>query len=210
MLDRDGKPRRRISILECLENSTFTSLLAKRPGAGDLFHTNAISVLDGRLEDKIPEFSRGNLLISLRNLNAVVVIDPEEETVVWALTGRFRAQHDPRILENGNMTLFDNRGRGGRSTIYEYDPSTRQPVWSYRGTKEDPFFSNTCGESQRLPNGNTLITESDNGRAFEVTAGSRIVWEFLNPHRAGEHREYIATLFSLERVPTDFVEGWLE
>ena len=35
---------------------------------------------------------------------------------------------------------------------------------------------------QRLANGNTLITESVNGRAFEVTADGRIVWEFLAPH----------------------------
>ena len=37
--------------------------------------------------------------------------------VVWALTGDFRAQHDPKILENGNLLLFDNLGRGTLSRI---------------------------------------------------------------------------------------------
>jgi hypothetical protein len=32
-----------------------------------------------------------------------------------------------------------------------------------------------------LPNGNTLITNSGSGRAFEVTAEGKIVWEFANP-----------------------------
>ena len=44
--------------------------------------------------------------------------------------------------------------------------------------------------AQRLPNGNTLITESDAGRVFEVTEGGDIVWEFVNLDimEAGEHR----------------------
>ena len=62
--------------------------------------------------------------------------------------------------------------------------------------------------AQRLPNGNTLITESDGGRALEVTPDRRIVWEFFNPHRAGEQGEYIATLFELLRLPPDFPVDW--
>ncbi len=63
------------------------------------------------------------------------------------------------------------------------------------------FFSELCGTCQRLPNGNTLITESTRGRAFEVTPDKEIVWEFFNPHRAGENDELIATLFELIRIP---------
>lgn len=36
------------------------------------------------------------------------------------------------------------------------------------------------GGAQRLENGNTLITESDNGRAFEVTRAGEIVWDYYN------------------------------
>src|SRR5262245_65643091 len=37
------------------------------------------------------------------------------------------------------------------------------------------------GCAQRLPNGNTLITESSFGRFFEVTKEGEIVWEYVNP-----------------------------
>jgi hypothetical protein len=37
------------------------------------------------------------------------------------------------------------------------------------------------GYAQRLPNGNTLITESSFGRFFEVTKEGEIVWEYVNP-----------------------------
>ena len=65
------------------------------------------------------------------------------------------------------------------------------------------------GTSQRLPNGNTLITESENGRAFEVVPGGDIVWEYNNPHRAGARGEYIGVLFEVDRLPSDFPLGWL-
>ena len=31
-----------------------------------------------------------------------------------------------------------------------------------------------------MPNGNTLITDSNNGRVFEVTKNGEVVWEFYN------------------------------
>ena len=37
---------------------------------------------------------------------------------------------------------------------------------------------------QRLPNGNTLITEGSDGRVFEVTPDHKIVWEFVSPYKA--------------------------
>jgi len=66
------------------------------------------------------------------------------------------------------------------------------------------------GSCQRLPNGNTLITESNPGRAFEVTPDQKIVWEYINPHRADEQGEYIATLFEVIRVEKPFSANWLK
>jgi hypothetical protein len=65
-------------------------------------------------------------------------------------------------------------------------------------------------DAEVLPNGNTLITESDNGRAFEVTREGEIVWEFLSPHRAGEDGEFVATLPEVIRLPKDFPLDWLQ
>jgi hypothetical protein len=36
-----------------------------------------------------------------------------------------------------------------------------------------------------------------------------IVWEFHNPHRAGDNNELVATLFEMVRVDEDFFP-WLE
>ena len=38
--------------------------------------------------------------------------------------------------------------------------------------------------AERLPNGNTLISEGAPGRIFEVTHNKEIVWEYINPFRS--------------------------
>jgi hypothetical protein len=43
------------------------------------------------------------------------------------------------------------------------------------------FYSVWGGSSQRLPNVNTLITQSAVGYAFEVTPEGDVVWEFASP-----------------------------
>ena len=95
------------------------------------------------------------------------------------------------------------------SAVLEFNPGSRNIQWSYRGTKESPFYTPTCGSCQRLRNGNTLITESDPGRAFEVTPDKKIVWEYINPHRAGKENELIATLFEVVRLKKNFLTDFL-
>jgi hypothetical protein len=177
---------------------------------GDIFHTNSLEILDGRLAEAIPAFKKGNVLISILMLSVVAVIDLEQRKAVWAMKGEFQYQHHPTLLDNGNMLLFDNAGRGSKSTICEIEPLSQKTVWTYQGNPAHPFYSRSCGACYRLPNGNTLITESDGGRAFEVTDKGTIVWEYFNPNRTGSENEYIATLFDLQRIPTDFVSSWLD
>ena len=66
--------------------------------------------------------------------------------------------------------------------MVEVDPLRREIVWEYRAPEQDSFYTGTRGANQRLANGNTLITESDNGRVFEVDGEGRIVWELRNPN----------------------------
>ena len=85
------------------------------------------------------------------------------------------------------------------------DNEYRLPIHPDHLSRLDPdLFSKTLGSCQRLPNGNTLITESENGRALEVTRDKRVVWEFYNPHRAGARGELVAVLFEMLRLPPDF------
>lgn len=209
-LDADGNVLRRFSLLEAFENSPYASLLTRMSREGDIFHTNTLEILDGSLAGRSEAFRAGNLLISVLMLDTIAVVDPDTESVVWALNGMWRLQHQPTVLSNGNMLIFDNKAGPSASRVIEFDPFSQEVEWSYEGTSQTPFHSETCGSNQRLPGGNTLITESDNGRAFEVTQDGSIVWEYVSPHRSGSDGEYVATLFEVIRLPVDELPDWLD
>ena len=212
VLDSDGGELKRVSVLECFERSEFASSLDEMPDEGDVLHTNTLELVDERLAGRIPGVESGHLLISCLFIDTIAVVDLESEKVVWALSESWRWQHQPTALDDGNMLLLDNLGGSkgfGESRVIELDPVTGEFSWVYEGQPEAPFHTRTCGSCQRLPNGNTLITESDNGRAFEVREDGEIVWEFLSPHRAGPDDRLVATLFEVIRLRPDLSLSWI-
>jgi hypothetical protein len=210
VLSADGEVRRRVSIFEALARSDYAPTLGRVHGEWDVLHTNTVEVLDGRFEHVLPAFRSGNVLLSFRALDAIAVLDLEAESIVWALSGKWRRQHHPTFLENGRMLVFNNIAGHEVSEVLEFDPLTHEVFWSCKGDSAAPFYTLDQGRNQRLPNGNTLITESSNGRAFEVTPENTIVWEYVNPKRAGEDDELIASIPVIERLPRDFPLEWLK
>jgi hypothetical protein len=205
VLSASGERLRTISIFDAIQKSPYAFLLPRTEGLTlpadtevvDVLHTNHVEAYDGRLAPLSPLFRRGNLLVSMRSLNAIAILDGTTSQVLW-LWGptNLSLQHYPTILENGNILLFDNGTR--LSQVVEVDPRTNAVAWRYAPEK-DFFFSASRGACQRLPNGNTLITLSEGGRALEVTASGQTVWEYANPSvAAGGIRENI---FQMTRIP---------
>ena len=210
LLDPDGREKSRISLMRCFEksNRSIPPPGDRWPRNIDLFHTNSLRVLDGALAHMLPAFEAGNILLSILKLDTVAIVDPDRREVVWSFRGDFSSQHDAKMLPSGRLMLFDNLGRAGRSAVQEYDPISERKEWEFRGSEGEPFFSRTCGAVQRLPNGNTLLIESDEGRALEIVPDGGVVWEYFNPQRAGPNDEFIAALFDLRRLPLDFPIEW--
>jgi hypothetical protein len=114
-------------------------------------------------------------------------------------------QHDVRWVPDGlpgagHLTVFNNgrdRPEGEYSSVDEIrlprNPGivsgpkgwrfseTAERVWSFAGSSRERFFSGHVSGAERLPNGNTLVCVGELGRIFEVTAGGKIVWDYLNP-----------------------------
>jgi hypothetical protein len=214
VLSPDGSVVRNVPLWDLLEKSkyrgmiNYDAILHKRNG--DIMHTNSIEVFDGTHAHRSPIFKKGNVMVSPLWWHTIFIIDMDKEEVIWALgSGLWRYQHEPRLLDNGNILIFNNIYTFESSQVLEFNPFTQEIHWEYKGTELQPFFSRTSGSNQRLSNGNTLITETDFGRAFEITPSGRIVWEFLNPHRAGTNDELIATIPEMLRFNHnhfDFIE----
>ena len=215
ILTPDGQEIKKFSIFDAFYHSDYAGYLDFVGEDGDIFHTNSIDLLEPPMLQKNEMFYEGDILVSIRNINTIAVIDGEEDTVKWALTGMWRQQHQSVLLRNGNILLLDNLGGNrqsyfefNRSKVIEIDPFTQKIYWEYweDGDEDPPFFTHWLGYNQRLPNGNTLITESDQGRIFEVTPDKDIVWEYYNPHRTGEQNELIATVMGAIRIETQKLE----
>jgi len=149
----------------------------------DYYHLNTIEVLPKTaLGMRDARFQQGNHLICLRNANLILILDKDTKKVVWHWGPRMLDwPHMPTLLENGNILIYDNGANRSYSRIVELNPISKSIEWEYKARPPQQFYSQWRGSNQRLPNGNTLICESENGRAFEVTKDKEIVWEFYNP-----------------------------
>ncbi|MGH6948787.1 MAG: arylsulfotransferase family protein [Kiloniellales bacterium] len=189
ILSPDGALEKKISLTEALARSPYGRFTATVPhfALQDPLHTNAVEPIEGEAAKNFPFAGEGNVLLSFRESGLIATFDPRNEVFTWGTRGPWIGQHDPDLLPNGNLLLFDNNGdvgHNGLSRVLEVDPKSMEIVWSYGGTSAEPLESVLRSEQQRLPNGNTLITESDGGRLLEVTPAGEIVWQYRNPVRA--------------------------
>jgi hypothetical protein len=178
-LSAEGEELQTIPLLEAFRDSPFALLLSSRTSGGplwDVLHTNAVEVLRSTLAPHFPGFKPGQVLISVRELNALAVVDPDQRTVVWAARGPWQGQHDPHFLDNGHLLLFDNRASIRGARVLEYDPQTQACPWSYLNEASPAFYNPIQGRNQRFTNGNTLIVDSKDGVLLEVTPLKELVW----------------------------------
>ena len=154
---------------------------------GDIYfsHTNTVEIIN---EDIKGVCDKGDILISSRDMSMVGILNVEEQRFVWTWgAGVVSGQHQPTLLDNGNIMMLDNGWKSRNySRIIELDPAAKEIKWEYTADIKEDFFTLGMGGNQRLPNGNTLITESCSGRVFEITKDGRIVWEFYNPNIKAE------------------------
>ncbi len=138
----------------------------------------------------------------------------EAERALGWIIGQHHAHIIPQGLPGaGNLLVFDNGGWAGYgepnpgspsgklnalrdySRVLEIDPITLKIVWQYTPKEAGfvqpldsvRFYSPFISSAQRLPNGNTLITEGSDGRVIEVTADHQLVWEYISPYWGNGH-----------------------
>ncbi|MEF8773557.1 MAG: arylsulfotransferase family protein [Halobacteriales archaeon] len=142
--------------------------------------------------DKVGE---GLYMASLRNFDQMIVVNRSTKEIEAQLGSDgdhdvLHEQHNPDLLrsEDGTPHVLVADSENDRVVEYarkcpdadgngltEADPEDCEwePVWSVGGQFNWPR------DADRLPNGNTLITDSLNHRVVEVTPQGRIVWEYF-------------------------------
>jgi hypothetical protein len=174
----------------------------------DLTHLNDIEVIETDAFNNLPGFNKGDIVVSLKHVNSIVVIDRKTKIAKWVISAPFAHQHDVDMHENATLTLFDNEG-GGTEGIYELksrvikiDPATGKVDTIYEKEKPDRFYSYNRGNHQFLPNGNIFIIESCKGHLFEIDKNGEIVWEFFDKW----NHEYVRIIGYALKYPVDYAK----
>jgi len=137
---------------------------------GGWMHVNAVTRL-----------KNGDTLISLRNFQMIIKVNPEGR-IVWQQTFNCEKAedmwnlghedspegcnaHEPEIDTNGTMLVAVRRP----DVVYQLDLSTGKILWEWWGDT-----SERMRDVDKLPNGNILI--QDNNKLVEITPDKQIVW----------------------------------
>ncbi len=212
VLSPDGEMEKKTHLYEPLRDCFSLRAIVKTYLSGmrlefDHMHTNSIEIVNRDIKGFC---KKGDWLISMRNLDLIGIVDPKNEKLTWSWgPGELDGQHHPTLLKNGNVLIFDNRWHRGYSRVVELDPLTKKIVWEYKANLPSDFYSAVCSGAERLPNGNTLICESELGRIFEVTYDGELVWEYSSPFMAWkwcdvDQKIYGGKMFRAHYYPRDY------
>jgi hypothetical protein len=197
----DGKKISEWSISQALDHSPYRSWLAnfeidvpwfqrvREPDGRMLYdpmHINSVQYLDASKAKALPFTQAGDLLLSFRGLNALVVFRPAGRQVVWAGGGPWRHQHNAHVEEDGSLMVFDNEGsreimlKGGepveklQSRLMRYNPFT----YTFDEVIASPLLhSYLLGSYQRLADGVWIICSPQRSRVVVVSPKKEIMWE---------------------------------
>jgi hypothetical protein len=176
-----------------ITDATYEDLTA---ATVDYVHSNAIEV-----------DADGNFLLSSRHMDEITKIDRTTGDTIWRWGGKhneftftgdplgFSHQHAIRRIGDGRYTLFDNGNNHpfhlSRALEYELDQPARTArlAWSFLNSTDTNAFA--MGYVQRLPNGNTLVSNGTGSpSAIEVAPDGKRVFELDLPAGTFSYRVF--------------------
>ncbi|MDZ7702377.1 MAG: aryl-sulfate sulfotransferase [Halobacteriales archaeon] len=163
---------------EWLFREQYPELLDVDTGGG----TGGVRTEDWTHVNDVDEVAPGKYLLSPRNFDQVILVDRETGEIELKLGEEgnhdiLSEQHNPDYLESesGRPTFLVADSENARVVEYEHTGDGWERTWELSGGFSWPR------DADRLPNGNTLVTDSLNHRVVEVTPNGEIVWEVYAP-----------------------------
>jgi len=186
------------------------------------------SPIDNVHPNSVETDHEGNLLLISRSMNEITLISRTTGDIIWRLGGKnnqftfsdpadeFSWPHSVSVLENGNITVFDNGNERvpsySRAIEYLLDTvnMTVTKVWEYDADKN--YFARTKGSTQRLENGNTIIGYGglNEPNVIEVNEDGEVTMQidFPQGHASPivQKHHWRTSLFSADTDSMDFGE----
>jgi hypothetical protein len=125
-----------------------------------------------------------HFLLSPRNFDRVMLVNRSTQEITWELgeQGNYSTlfgQHDPVIIDSNPVTILIGDSRNHRAVEYQYRDGSWDQTWVHYGNLRWPR------DVDRLPSGNTIITDTGNDRVVEITPEGDVVWEYTTEGERG-------------------------
>jgi hypothetical protein len=183
----DGVPLFSKSVVQILIDNGLAALVH---GSGthledDPIHLNDIQPApnDGR------HWRKGDVFLSLRHQSMVLLYRPSANKVLWYKQGPWVHQHDVNILNDHQISVFNNNAyrkgpiesvvRGVNDIIvYDFDTDRVTSPWE-AGFKSLELRTISEGRGE-VVGGEVFVEETNYGRAVQFDASGKLTWQFIN------------------------------
>ncbi|WP_194817994.1 arylsulfotransferase family protein [Nocardia sp. XZ_19_385] len=178
-----------LAIEDVWAGHEVSRLLREVPGSpADVLHTNTIEILAAHPDGL---WAQGDVLVSMRELDCIAVVDIEAGVVRWWWgPGELSGQHQPTLLPDGHLLVFDNGRPDRHSRVLELDPVDSTICWQYVADPPQTLSSPVAGGAEPLANSNVVISDAQGGRALEITRDGTLVWAVATVTTTGERAQF--------------------
>lgn len=181
----DGKRLFTARIADVLDANGLGSLWRSHPYTDDPFHLNDVQPMpsDG------PYWKKGDLLLSLRNVSTLLLYRPSTGKVLWSKTGPWAMQHDVSVVNDHQISVFDNNWRigypegtvDGTNRVAVYDFKTGQTTFPMDKVMQAlAIHTHAQGRATPLSNGDFMIEDTEGGRVLRAAPDGTIRWLYTS------------------------------
>lgn len=182
----------------------------------ELVHANQAKELPTAFADAFPLFEAGDIAISMRELNLVIVLDPDTKIIKWHQTGPWLRQHDAEFRADGRLSIFNNNAfqtayPDGQTdlnapfstNIMSIDPVTRDTQIEFGERPGQELLSVIRGQHEIVGEDGLLIIEFDAGRVLEVDGRGQVTWEYVNAY----DEENVGEIMNAAILPANYFQS---
>jgi hypothetical protein len=182
----NGKTVENLPLIDILVDSGYAAVIQGTQDPCDPLHLNFVQHIDSTIAKRIPRAKTGDLLLSMRNVNALALLDPRRRKLKWILNDRTMAQHSPRFLPDGSFVVFDNLGGsqllgGSRITRHQIGQDRVETLFPKQPLPQNrQFFTEYAGHIDVHPQGHrALVSVTEAGKLWEIDLSTgKLLWEY--------------------------------
>ncbi len=132
----------------------------------DPFHTNDI---DEYLGEETGLFRKGDLVLSFRSLNLLLVVRPATRRIVWYAYGLTSRQHDPDFVSPESIVVYDNNFHNPSSRIVRIEASADSSTNTAFGARRISLVETFAGyRFQQLIEGYQFFADDNHSLVFSA------------------------------------------